>query len=161
MTLWRVPHKGIPFGLDRDENDPHNYASSFFNSRWWDAEWREKLDATLEKFGGLDRDLENVEGLAILRSDVLEYFPFLSGESSAEVLANEIDPSDSPPELDAANMAFRAVSNGYGNQSATVRNRLIEYLEKHYPSFKGEQVQRIATVANPDKSTGRKKIGKE
>lgn len=71
-----------------------------------------------------------------------------------------IDPSDLPPELDAANMAFRAITNGYGDQSATARNRLIDYLEKNYPEFKPEQVRRIATVANPDKSTGRKKSSK-
>ena len=73
---------------------------------------------------------------------------------------SEIDPSDLPPELDAANMAFRAVMRGYG-QSASKRNCLIEYLQAHYSHFKTEQVQRIATVANPDKTTGRKKRDKE
>jgi hypothetical protein len=78
----------------------------------------------------------------------------------AGLSASEIDPSDLPPELDAANMAFRAVTNGYG-QSSSIRNCLIEYLQAHYPNFKPEQVQRIATVANPDKTTGRKKRDKE
>jgi hypothetical protein len=72
----------------------------------------------------------------------------------------EIDPSDFPPELDAANMAFRAVTNGYGDQAATARNRLVLYLQSLYPNFNSEQVQRIATVANPDKTTGRKKNGR-
>ncbi len=73
----------------------------------------------------------------------------------------DVDPCDLPQELDAGNMAFRAVTNGYGDQSATTRNRLIDYLKKHYPDFKEGQVERIATVANPDKSTGRKKSTKK
>ena len=73
----------------------------------------------------------------------------------------KIDPLDLPAELDAANMAFRAVNNGYGDTTTTPKNRLIDYLQKHYPAFKPEQVNRIATVANPDKSTGRKKISIE
>jgi hypothetical protein len=76
-----------------------------------------------------------------------------------ESTEREIDPSDFPPELDAANVAFRAISNGYG-KSPSKRNRLIEYLQAHYPHFKPEQVKRIATVANPDKTTGRKKHDK-
>ncbi len=73
---------------------------------------------------------------------------------------SEIDPSELPPELDAACIAFRAVTNGYGDQSATQRNRLKNYLEKHYPHFTPTQVRNIATVANPDKTTGRKKCNK-
>lgn len=69
----------------------------------------------------------------------------------------DIDPSDLPPELDAAMLAFRAVSNGFGDANATFRNRLIEYLQTTYPTFKTEQVQRIATVANADPTPGRKK----
>lgn len=76
-------------------------------------------------------------------------------------VTTELDPLDLPPELDAANMAFRAVSNGYGEQSATPRNRLIDYLEKTFKGLGSEAVQRIATVANPDKTTGRKKRDKE
>ncbi|WNO03175.1 hypothetical protein [Rhodoferax mekongensis] len=72
----------------------------------------------------------------------------------------EIDPSDLPPELDAANLAYRAIANGFGDQSATPRNRLIQFLRTNFPDFKTEQIERIATVANPDKSTGRKKIDK-
>jgi hypothetical protein len=86
------------------------------------------------------------------------------GESLTGTKAIEddgIDPSDLPPELDAANTAFRAITKGYGDQAATLRNRLVDFLGKHYPDFNSEQVQRIATVANPDKTTGRKKSGKE
>jgi hypothetical protein len=74
---------------------------------------------------------------------------------------DDLDPTDLPNELDVANLAFRAVQNGYGNKSDTFKNKLIDYLNKHYPKFKREQIQRIATVANPDKSTGRKKFNAE
>ena len=74
---------------------------------------------------------------------------------------SESDPTELPTELDTANIAFRAVLNGYGNQSATFRNRLIEYLKMNHPSMTLQTVERIATVANPDKSTGRKKQDKE
>lgn len=73
------------------------------------------------------------------------------------VESNDIDPLDLPKELDAANVAYRAVLNGYGNKSATFRNRLIDYLEKNCSELNNEAVQRIATVANPDKGRGRKK----
>jgi hypothetical protein len=69
----------------------------------------------------------------------------------------EIDPSDYPNELDAANMAFRAIAKGYGDQTKTARNRLVDYLNERYPEFRQQQRERIATVANPDKTTGRKK----
>ena len=72
--------------------------------------------------------------------------------------ADKIDPADLPEELHAANIAFRAVTLGFGNPSATVRNRLIEYLKEHFKDFGDEAVQRIATVANPDKAPGRRKI---
>ena len=70
---------------------------------------------------------------------------------------SDIDPSDLPEELDAANVAFRAVLNGHGEQAATFKNRLIDYLKTNYPHLKMEAVDRIATVANPDKARGRKK----
>lgn len=70
---------------------------------------------------------------------------------------DEIDPSDYPIELSAANIAFRAVRNGYGDLTATFKRRLIHFLESSYPDLRAEAVQRIATVANPDKAPGRKK----
>lgn len=82
--------------------------------------------------------------------------PFAAGNQMAVSGTPEIDPSDRPPELDAANMAFRAVTNGYGDQAATFRNRLLTYVREHYPHLKNEAVERIATVANPDKDPGRK-----
>jgi hypothetical protein len=66
------------------------------------------------------------------------------------------DPSDLPDELHAANIAFRAVSNGHGDQSATFKNRLTVYLQENFKDLGAEAIARIATVANPDKSRGRK-----
>ncbi len=71
----------------------------------------------------------------------------------------DIDPIDLPEELDAANMAFRAVLQGYGNQKTTFKNRLIDYLKMNYRHLKQEAVDRISIVANPDKAPGRKKKG--
>jgi len=86
------------------------------------------------------------------------------GDLHAKMVASEqsrvevdIDPADQPYELQAANLAFRAVTNGHGDPLATFRNRLIGYLETTYPELKNHAVQRIATVANPDKTTGCKK----
>ena len=73
----------------------------------------------------------------------------------------EVDPSDLPHELQVANLAFRAVTNGYGGSDGTFKNRLIEYLETNYADLGGEAVKRIATVANPDKEPGRKRRGQE
>ena len=68
----------------------------------------------------------------------------------------EIDPLDLPPELDYANQAFRAVTNGYGDQAATFKNRLIDYLQSTFNGLTPEAVKRIATLSNPDKTPGRK-----
>lgn len=73
----------------------------------------------------------------------------------------EIDPSDLPTELDAANMAFRALTNGYGDQSKKPRIRLVDYLKTNHPELGGEAVERIATVANPVKTPGAMKRDKE
>lgn len=87
-----------------------------------------------------------------------EHALLYAAEAKSEI---ELDPSDYPEELDAANMAFRAIKNGEGNPKDTFRKRIVSYLEKNYPNFKPDAVQRIATVANPDKSTGRKSLSRE
>ena len=68
-----------------------------------------------------------------------------------------IEPEDLPWELDLALIAFQAVRNGYGDPSATYRNRLEAYLREYYTSLKNSEIERISTVANPDKERGRKK----
>lgn len=70
---------------------------------------------------------------------------------------SDVDPADWPEELFAAVTAFRAVSNGYGDPSDTVKNRLTAYLKECYSHLSQEAVNRISTVANPDKSRGRPK----
>ena len=74
---------------------------------------------------------------------------------------SEVDPSDMPLELDIANIAYRAVTNGYGDPMATPRSRLVAYVKEHFVELKPDTVKRIATIANPDKSVGRKNYGKE
>ena len=73
----------------------------------------------------------------------------------------ETDPADLPEELYIANIAFRAVFNGYGNPTATFKNRLIAYLKSTYPALLPSEVARIATVANLDKARGRPAKSKE
>jgi len=86
--------------------------------------------------------------------DLPEQFP---QEDLTKSRRGEIDPADLPEELDCANQAFRAVHNGYGKQSDTIRNRLVAWVKEHYPSLGEEARNRIATVANPDKTPGRSK----
>jgi hypothetical protein len=120
-----------------------------FAQQLWSKLFNEKLEHPFESLG-LGDPMPEADVKAPIEIEIIK--------AAADL---EIDPSDLPPELDAANLAFRAVTNGYGDPSATQRNRLVDYLEKHYPDFKRDQVQRIATVANPDKTTGRKTGGKE
>lgn len=84
-----------------------------------------------------------------------------TGQEKDKAQGIDVDPLDLPEELDAANMAFRAVLNGCGEQRATFKNRLIDYLEKNFTRLNNEAVQRIATVANPYKGRGRKKSNAE
>jgi len=72
---------------------------------------------------------------------------------------SDIEPEDLPWELDLAFIAFQAVRNGYGDPNATYRNRLEAYLRQHYRELKESEIERISTVANPDKERGRKKSG--
>ncbi len=84
-----------------------------------------------------------------------------SDSALASEQQNTLDPSDLPKELDAANMAYRAVLNGHGSEADSFKNRLIDYLKTRYPHFTNDAVLRIATVANPDKAPGRKKQNRE
>ena len=72
-----------------------------------------------------------------------------------ERAAADADPSDLPDELDCALMALRAIRNGYGTET-TPRKRIVEWLAAHRPDLTDDARKRIATVANPDKATGRK-----
>ncbi|MES2189145.1 MAG: hypothetical protein V4454_03420 [Pseudomonadota bacterium] len=113
----------------------------------WKLFFNESLDDPLNALG--------LEGLSMKVQP-----PLTSTESDGKVdegIESGLDPADLPAELDAANIAFRAVTQGYGDPLVTFKNRLIDYLKKNFPNLGHEAVQRIATVANPDKTTGRKK----
>lgn len=97
---------------------------------------------------GFEADLQRKEAAAVLLADVRPI--------ANQQLESDFDPSDLPYELGIANIAFSAVTNGYGDSSATFKNRLVAYLEKEF-QLSPEAVHRIATVANPDKAPGRKR----
>lgn len=117
---------------------------------------RSKIDATLAALKPHYKDTKNTQ----------------SGHESAAIeepsplpavapTTPDLDPTDLPEELDAANMAFRAVLNGYGNPADTFRNRLVEYLNSNFHALGDTAIGRIATVANPDKARGRPSKFKE
>jgi len=95
---------------------------------------------------------------AIGSSSVYRFKGMSAAAPPAPITPVVIDPTDLPSELDYANQAHRAVFLGHGSDtSATFRNRIVDYLANTYKHLTPEAIQRIATVANPDKSTGRKK----
>lgn len=91
---------------------------------------------------------------AIPLKSIYQFRPDQPSDQSEISNDSTIDPSDLPAELDAANMALRAVTNGYGDQSKKPRIRLVNYLKNHHPELGHEAVERIATVANPVKTPG-------
>ena len=116
--------------------------------------------------------IEDVKINAVfLHTEVDSYeasYPKLSSKADPQSLGQKgpyveksIDPADLPEELQMANLAFRAVTNGYGGTTDTFRNCVICYLNETYPHLRNEEVKRIATVVNPDKSRGRKKLRKK
>jgi hypothetical protein len=88
-------------------------------------------------------------------------FALAEMEPAAQLNSSAFDPSDLPDELDAANIAFRAVIGGYGDENDTFREKLIAFLKKNYAGLGSEALDRIATVANLDKTPGRKKSHKK
>lgn len=93
---------------------------------------------------------------ARLVEQVAELQRQLQEATAAAQQAQPVEPEDLPDELSIANIAFRAVTNGYGDELATFRNRLGAYLDKHHPDLGSGVKDRIITVANPDKAPGRK-----
>lgn len=94
------------------------------------------------------REIRQAAELAALREKLLE-------AQAALKAAEDADPSDLPDELDCALMALRAIRNGYGTET-TPRKRILEWLAAHRQDLTDDARGRIATVANPDKATGRK-----
>ena len=70
----------------------------------------------------------------------------------------QVDPLDRPQELDIANLAFHEVIvKGYGLGEGSPKQRLLNYIEIHYGFLTDGAKERIATLANPDKASGRRK----
>ena len=134
-TMERARESATEFGLSLFKN--HDWTGKFGNAYFSRSEIARWLDAIeMKSVYQFDRKQPTKPDAAI---------------------ATDIDPADLPEELHAANIAFRAVTNGHGDPLATFKNRLIGYLEKNFSGLGNEAVQRIAIVANPDKTTGRKK----
>ena len=133
-----------------NETRGRNWVLSLNESCWWEND---------RPFRTLANDL--VEAVAVTRLDAERLFdghvPDLQAPPvlAAATCPSEIDPSDRPDELDCANVAFRAVSSGYGEKFDTFRNRLLAWIAEHRADLGSPARERIATVANPDKSVGR------
>ena len=134
-TMVKARESATEFGLSLFKN--HDWTGKFGNAYFSRSEIARWLDA-------------------IEMKSVYQFDRKLSTKPDADI-ETDIDPADLPDELHAANIAFRAVTNGYGDPLATFRNRLIGYLETNFPALSNDAVKRISTVANPDKTTGRKK----
>lgn len=77
-------------------------------------------------------------------------------------LDEQVDPVDLPEHLYIANLAHRAVvAKGYAPDKGTIKQRLRHYIKTNYPLLTNGSRERIATIANPDKSTGPKKKSKD
>lgn len=162
-------------------NERSDIRSELFNSQYWckpAAIFLSKFNAVtpheilLTKADGLSLAMRLWEFFAPDETFDYEHFKTLTRKASRPLPEEDsptrkveqgidVDPLDLPEELDAANMAFRAVLNGCGDRSATFKKRLIDYLEENFTALNNEAVQRIATVANPDKGRGRKKSNSE
>lgn len=70
--------------------------------------------------------------------------------------AADFDDDRWPAELDAALRAWRAVTKGYDREEGTPRRRLAAWVEKNFPDLSKEAIARVATVANWDKTKGKK-----
>lgn len=66
---------------------------------------------------------------------------------------------DLPKELDAANIAYQAVCNGHGDQTAPFAERIKQFVRDNWPAgtFTEEAIKRIGIVANQDTKTGPKR----
>jgi hypothetical protein len=115
----------------------------------------------------LDKRANAFDHQRFSRDAIVEWLAHVGGSSvypfdraaltAGQVTERDIDPADLPEELQIANIAFRAVLNGYGAPGERFKKRLRAYLEEHYSMLSGEAMERIATVANPDKTPGRVK----
>jgi hypothetical protein len=169
LNAWRV-RNGLPAPLPITQNPDtslHNALAQAEAERdaaraelkdaidWWDGTGH-PADALIAKqlseLTGLRAELQESEAA---RQAAEELAARMGAEVEALKAAEAADPADLPDELDCALMALRAVRNGYGTES-TQRKRITEWLKAHRSDLKPDAIERIATVANPDKATGRK-----
>lgn len=66
---------------------------------------------------------------------------------------------DLPKGLDAANIAYQAVCNGYGDQATPFAERIKQFVRENWPAgtFSKEAIERIGVIANQDTKTGPKR----
>ena len=157
--LWKPCEGNNAFGSRKDLSHLMDAWNSGESGNWSPASFQQWkfLKLTHKGFRVIENAAREIKNLETVKEDDL---------SSVQILEvvdvnKDIDPSDLPGELQAANIAFRAVMNGYGDPSATFRNTLVDYLKNNFVDLNNKTVQRIATVANPDKAPGRKKHNKE
>ena len=93
---------------------------------------------------------------ARLVEQVAELQRQLAEATAAAQQAQSVEPEGLPDQLSIANIAFRAVTNGYGDEDDTFRNRIGAYLDEHHADIGAGCRERIMTVANQDRTPGRK-----
>lgn len=143
---FNVDEMLVSIGMKRRWDDDSNTKSSFFQ---WLA--GKHADIELQRF---DRNELSLWANKIQMKSLYRFQTVDAGETETLDTREQFE---LPNELDAANIAFRAVFKGYGDKSKTFKNRLIDYLKNYSHKFSEEAIQRIATVANPKKEPGRRK----
>jgi hypothetical protein len=152
--LWKPCEGNNVMGGRRDMSNLRDAWTSGESNKWSPASFQQWkfLKLTPNGFRAIEEAAREIKNAGAVKDDDV-----LSAQRHGEAnLKEDIDPSDQPEELQAANIAFRAITNGYGNQSKPPRARLEDFLRERYPAFGPTRIDRIATVANPDKTTGRK-----
>jgi hypothetical protein len=136
----------VSTGMKRRRDDDSNTENSFF-------EWLAGKHANIE----LQRFDRNELSLWVKKIQMKSLYRFQTDDAGEIETKDTGDQFELPLELDTANIAFRAVFNGYGDESKTFKNRLIDYLKNYTFKFTAEAINRIATVANPHREPGRRK----
>ena len=153
--LWKPCEGNTPSGGRMDLSLLMDAWNSGESGNWLPASFQrwKFLKLSPPGFRAIEKAAEEIKNLGTVKED-----DFSPVQISEEVdVKKDIDPSDLPEELQSANIAFRAITNGYGDPLKPPRARLEDYLRENYSAFNATTIDRIATVANPDKTTGRKK----
>jgi hypothetical protein len=85
-------------------------------------------------------------------------YPFLKAQAvDTRDLITDANLAHMPLELHSANLAFDAVMQGYRSEIPSFKQRIEAWLKQYRPALVPAAVERISTVANNDKTTGRKR----